>query len=422
MRTSISRALVAAPTAAVITFGGFTGAFATEAPVAAESPVGAVAAQTTPGTDVTAEAARNNYSTAWMWEIRTAFEEVNRRREAAGLAPVVYNVHLSRAAQASANRSGDTADFLPGGSEEPTAPADTPRGMPSGGTYLGQTSITMHTYSHYLDDENHDARETYTGYPDDFEQKVLDPRVTHVGIGGIYVDIQSEDLEVNHLVLDLWQYPESARVLGSHQDPWSADPGSFLPPAASPFADVATDQQFYKEMSWLADRGISTGWDDGTYRALQPINRDAMAAFLYRLAGEPEYTAPAVSPFADVATDQQFYKEMAWLSDQGISTGWTEVDGTRTYRALQPINRDAMAAFLYRLAGEPEYAPTAPSPFADVAANQRFATEMAWLAEQGISTGWTDRTGAHTYRPLQPINRDAMAAFTYRYAATTSPR
>jgi len=74
-----------------------------------------------------------------------------------------------------------------------------------------------------------------------------------------------------------------------------------------------------------------------------------MAAFLYRMAGSPDHTPPADSPFKDVATTQQFYKEMAWLADRGISTGWTHSDGTRSYRALQPINRDAMAAFLYRM-------------------------------------------------------------------------
>ncbi|GAA3295980.1 hypothetical protein GCM10017708_34790 [Arthrobacter citreus] len=43
-------------------------------------------------------------------------------------------------------------------------------------------------------------------------------------------------------------------------------------------------------------------------------------------AGSPAYTPPARSPFADVSTGQQFYKEMAWLADQKISTGWVEAN------------------------------------------------------------------------------------------------
>ncbi len=61
-----------------------------------------------------------------------------------------------------------------------------------------------------------------------------------------------------------------------------------------------------------------------------------MAAFLYRAAGSPAYTPPTVSPFRDVATNQAFYKEIAWVAHKGISTGWS--DGT--YRPLQSVNRD----------------------------------------------------------------------------------
>ena len=190
---------------------------------------------------------------------------------------------------------------------------------------------------------------------------------------------------------------------------------AYEPPSVSPFHDVSTGQQFYREMAWLAERKISTGWvEDGRrmYRPLQSISRDAMAAFLYRLAGSPDYTPPVESPFADVATGQQFYKEMAWLSENGISTGWVE-DGRRMYRPLQSISRDAMAAFLYRMAGKPDYAAPAQSPFADVATGQQFYMEMAWLSENSISTGWAE-DGRRLYRPLQPINRDAMAAFLFR--------
>lgn len=199
---------------------------------------------------------------------------------------------------------------------------------------------------------------------------------------------------------------------------FSAKGPDFVPPAVSPFKDVLTTQQFYKEMAWLADRRISTGWVEAdksiTYRPLTPINRDAMAAFLYRLAGSPNYTPPANSPFKDVLTTQQFYKEMAWLADQKISSGWVEGDGSRSYRPLTPINRDAMAAFLHRLAGSPQLENMDLLPFADVVSGQQFAYEMAWMYEMEISSGWVETDGSRVYKPLSPINRDAMAAFLYR--------
>ena len=199
---------------------------------------------------------------------------------------------------------------------------------------------------------------------------------------------------------------------------FSAKGPDFVPPAVSPFKDVLTTQQFYREMAWMADAGISKGWVEAdssvTYRPLTAIKRDAMAAFLYRIAGSPDYTAPAQSPFKDVSTTQQFYKEMAWLAEKGISSGWTEGDGSRTYRPLTPINRDAMAAFLYRLAEKPDFQEPATSPFHDVLTTQQFYKEMAWMLEMEISTGWLEANGSRSYKPLSPINRDAMAAFLYR--------
>ncbi|MDQ0078976.1 YVTN family beta-propeller protein [Arthrobacter oryzae] len=189
-------------------------------------------------------------------------------------------------------------------------------------------------------------------------------------------------------------------------------------PLAPAFADVPAGTKFAAEINWLASRGISTGWEDGngtaTYRPLTPVNRDAMAAFMYRLAGKPAFTAPAVSPFADMAPSTQFYAEITWLADQEISTGW-EANGIRTYRPVTPVNRDAMAAFMYRLAGEPAFTPPATSPFMDVDTSNQFYKEITWLADQGISTGWGEGNGQASYRPLTPVNRDAMAAFMYRF-------
>ncbi|WP_091470796.1 carboxypeptidase regulatory-like domain-containing protein [Paenarthrobacter nitroguajacolicus] len=185
------------------------------------------------------------------------------------------------------------------------------------------------------------------------------------------------------------------------------------------FTDIPAGTQFHREISWLGSTGVSTGFPDGTYAPLNSVNRDAMAAFLYRLAGSPSFTPPASSPFTDVATDNPFYKHITWLAGQGISTGWTETDGTKTYRPLQSVNRDAMAAFLYRFAGSPGYTPPANSPFADVATNNQFYKQITWLANTGITTGWTEANGTKTFRPLSPVNRDAMAAFLYRYGVFT---
>lgn len=161
----------------------------------------------------------------------------------------------------------------------------------------------------------------------------------------------------------------------------------------------------------MSSKGISTGWDDKTYRPQNLVARNAMSAFMYRLAGEPSYAAPATSPFKDVSKGKPFYKEMSWLAKTGVSTGWSD----RTYKPSASVNRDAMAAFMYRLAGSPAFTAPKKSPFTDVSTTNPFYKEISWLAAQGISTGWEQPGGTRVYRPVEPVKRDAMAAFMYRF-------
>lgn len=120
-------------------------------------------------------------------------------------------------------------------------------------------------------------------------------------------------------------------------------PAAVVP--AAPFSDVPIDHPFYAEITWLASSGITTGFPDGTFRPAEPLPRMAMAAFLYRLAGEPAFTPPTVSPFSDVPVDHPFYTEIAWLASTGVSEGYQ--DGT--YRPTASISRQAMSAFLHRM-------------------------------------------------------------------------
>lgn len=68
--------------------------------------------------------------------------------------------------------------------------------------------------------------------------------------------------------------------------------------AAADFSDVDDDHQFSDEIQWMSDTGISEGYSDGTYRPGNPVTRQAMAAFMMRAAGQD----PDVDPMVDAAT------------------------------------------------------------------------------------------------------------------------
>jgi len=184
-----------------------------------------------------------------------------------------------------------------------------------------------------------------------------------------------------------------------------------IPP--SPFVDVATGHPFYADIAWMSAEGISTGWPGPVYRPQETVSREAMAAFLYRAAGSPAFTPPATSPFVDVSTSHPFYAAIAWMAAEGISTGTVTPSGAY-YKPGDPVARDAMAAFLYRAAGSPAFTAPVSSPFLDVSTGHPFYASIAWMARTGISTGWVTPSGAY-YKPADGVSREAMAAFLFRH-------
>lgn len=172
------------------------------------------------------------------------------------------------------------------------------------------------------------------------------------------------------------------------------------------FRDVPGSHQFYKEISWLAGERVTTGYADNSFRPRATVSREAFAALLYRLAGRPAVALPRRSPFSDVPRSALFYREIVWLSQQGIAHGWR--DGT--FRPTRAINRDAIAAFLYRYEGRPAFTAPRRSPFADVSRSSPFYKEISWLRATGLSTGWADGT----FRPSTHTTRAAIAAFLFR--------
>ena len=180
------------------------------------------------------------------------------------------------------------------------------------------------------------------------------------------------------------------------------------------FVDVVAETPHKGDIEWLAANGISTGWEnaDGTlsFRPYETVRRADMAAFLYRLAGEPEFDAKGVS-FTDVDESTPHYKAILWLAAEGVSTGWEAADGTAEFRPYAEISRCDMAAFLYRMAGSPEVG--IDEAFTDVDGSTPHREAVLWMAEAGVTTGWVGEDGAE-FRPYGMIARADMAAFIHR--------
>lgn len=128
--------------------------------------------------------------------------------------------------------------------------------------------------------------------------------------------------------------------------------------------------------------------------------------------------ADSVVGFTDVNTSTPHYYDIKWMKDSKVSEGWLEADGTRTFRPMNTVVRQDMAAFLRReaiLLGIDSAATWQPSDadwkrFSDVNKNTPHAEDILWMAKESITTGYPDGT----YGGMIPVYHQDMAAFIHR--------
>ncbi|MEG0825200.1 MAG: S-layer homology domain-containing protein, partial [Oscillospiraceae bacterium] len=56
------------------------------------------------------------------------------------------------------------------------------------------------------------------------------------------------------------------------------------PKNAAPYPDVEPNMWYANAVAWASENGIAAGYDDGTFRGVQPVTREQLAMFLYRYA------------------------------------------------------------------------------------------------------------------------------------------
>jgi hypothetical protein len=173
------------------------------------------------------------------------------------------------------------------------------------------------------------------------------------------------------------------------------------------FNDVPEGHTFFDEIGWMAWEEISTGFQPGPqYKPGANVTRQAMSAFLYRLAGEPAYS-PGAPSFSDVPASSTFFTEIEWMNDAGITTGFPG----GLFKPDAAVTRQSMSAFMHRMAGEPP-GPFPDPGFTDVGPSNPFFLAISWMADAEVTTGFGD----NTYRPGDDVTRQAMSAFMFRLA------
>ena len=198
--------------------------------------------------------------------------------------------------------------------------------------------------------------------------------------------------------------PAGLAATASADLPDEFTPGSCITQAAqtTPFADVPAGRFFTNPVGWAYRNGITTGTDADSFSPDDLVTRAQFATFLHRMLCEPASTEAA--PFTDLV-DGAFYRAAVdWLWENELTTG---KDGN-VYDPDGFLTRGELAAFLFRLVGEPAGAPI--NPFADVDRSRFFAGPIDWLFAREITTGTT----ATTFSPEGLVTRAQAVTFLYR--------
>lgn len=117
----------------------------------------------------------------------------------------------------------------------------------------------------------------------------------------------------------------------------------------STFVDVFENTPHADDIAWLEETGISNGYPDGSFRGMEPVCRQDMAAFLRRLAvleqaGGSNSWEEVTDRFPDVKDGDDHAEDIGWLGHVGVAQGFP--DGA--FKGLQAVARQDMAAFLHR--------------------------------------------------------------------------
>lgn len=173
---------------------------------------------------------------------------------------------------------------------------------------------------------------------------------------------------------------------------------------SSSFIDVPKTHWAYKEMMYMAENKIITGYGNGYFGATDPIIREHLAAFLYRYLKPQDSTN---NPFVDIG-DSNFKKEILALTARGIFS----VNVEKQFNPKNNMTRAEMAAVLVRTF---DLKPKGNFDFTDMKGH--WANEyVKILAGNKITNG----TGDGNFNPNGLVTREQFSVFLYRTIMATS--
>lgn len=186
------------------------------------------------------------------------------------------------------------------------------------------------------------------------------------------------------------------------------------------FSDVPCDHWAAEAIDAIYQRGITTGYPDGTFKPDELVTREQMAAFIVRALYGEEFEYPRIPIFSDVGVSDWSWKYIQKAKEIGVTKGCVQDDpGTiweneAKYCPKDVVTREQMAAMLLRAMGV-SAGSCSGGVFGDVnslVTTEEFCGYIEELSRRGITKGCVQ--SPPMYCPKEGVTRAQMAVFLWR--------
>lgn len=176
---------------------------------------------------------------------------------------------------------------------------------------------------------------------------------------------------------------------------------TILSSPAQAATDLPKNHGFYEEMTYLVNKGVISGYDDGTVKPDKIVTRAEAAIMIGKLKNFNG--TQTGTNFKDVTKSQRASGYIAETAKAGYISGYP--DGT--FKPSAPITRGDMSIILDRVFNIIDVGGT---PFSDVSTNMKAHDAIGVMVTGNITAGYPD----NTFRPTQSITRGQLSAFLSR--------
>lgn len=181
---------------------------------------------------------------------------------------------------------------------------------------------------------------------------------------------------------------------------------------AESFSDISEGNQYYVGINYLKEQSIIEGYEDGTFKPSQEIDRASALKMLTLASGifsQQEIDNLEIGnerPFQDTPIDQWYTKYLIAAKEKGIISGYS--DGT--FRPWKNINLAETLKIFFESFEDLSYPALEGNLVDDTPINSWFAKYTAYAIPQGIVNIYP----LNTINPNQDMTRGYLAEIIYR--------